>query len=112
MRQKWCIVQLTGAEDKVISYINKACEAEMKAGKKTGVICTSENASQYACPNVKVIGSKAQESTIAHGLYQCLRECDDEHLEVIFTESFPTKGIGQAMMNRLLKAAGHQIVQV
>lgn len=103
---------VTGAEEKVIAYINDACEAAMKEGKKTGVICTRENAPYYVSENIKVIGSKAQENTIAHGLYQCLRECDDESLEVIFTESFPTKGIGQAIMNRLLKAAGHQIIQV
>ena len=30
----------------------------------------------------------------------------------MFAESFPHEGIGQAIMNRLLKAAGHQVVRV
>ena len=106
------LVIVSGDEEAVISYINKACQTAEAKGKKTGVICTKENAECYEARNVKIIGSKTEESTIAHGLYQCLRECDDEDLEVIFTESFPTKGIGQAIMNRLLKAAGHQIIQV
>ena len=106
------LVIVSGDEEAVISYINEACQKAELEGKKTGVICTKENAERYETKNVKIIGSKAEETTIAHGLYQCLRECDDEDLEVIFTESFPTKGIGQAIMNRLLKAAGHQIIQV
>ena len=103
---------VTGAEEDVIAYINEACKEAEQEGKKTGVICTEENAAFYQAGVVKIIGKKAEENTIAHGLYQCLRECDDEALEVIFTESFPTKGFGQAIMNRLLKAAGHQIIQV
>lgn len=103
---------VSGDEDAVVAYINNACRQAESEGKKTGVICTKENAERYVAKNVKIIGSKAEENSIAHGLYQCLRECDDEDLEVIFTESFPTKGIGQAIMNRLLKAAGHQIIQV
>ena len=106
------LIIVAGEEDAVVSYINDACKDAELEGKQTGVICTSENAGCYASKRVKIIGSKAEENTIAHGLYQCLRECDDENLEVIFTESFPTKGIGQAIMNRLLKAAGHQIIQV
>lgn len=106
------LVIVSGAETAVIQYINEACKEAKEKGKKTGVICTSENAERYEAEAIKIIGSKAEETTIAHGLYQCLRECDDEDLEVIFTESFPTKGIGQAIMNRLLKAAGHQMIQV
>jgi L-threonylcarbamoyladenylate synthase len=29
-------------------------------------------------------------------------------VDVIYSESFPTSGVGQAIMNRLLKAAGHK----
>lgn len=106
------LVIVTGKEEAVVRYINDACKEAEANGKRAGVICTSENAQSYNAQTVKVIGSKMAEATIAHGLYQCLRECDDEDLEVIFTESFPTNGLGQAIMNRLLKAAGHQMIQV
>ncbi len=106
------LLVVMGKDRDVIRYVNDACRKATAEGKKTGVICTSENADSYTADSVKIIGSKTEESTIAHGLYQCLRECDDEGLEVIFTESFPTEGIGQAIMNRLLKAAGHQMIQV
>ena len=76
------------------------------------MLCTSETGDRYEADSVKCIGSRADESTVAQGLYKVLRECDEEELEVLFAESFDTQGIGQAIMNRLLKAAGHQVIQL
>lgn len=106
------LVVVAGETQSVVDYINKACMEAHNMGKRTGVLCTSETAECYKADCVKIVGSRAAESTVAQGLYQRLRECDDENLEMIFTESFPTEGIGQAIMNRLLKAAGHQMIQV
>ena len=109
---KGSLTIVAGPTDKVIDYINDACREARLDGKRTGVLCTSETRSAYRADCVKCVGTRADESTVAHGLYQMLRECDDEGLEVLFAESFPTEGIGQAIMNRLLKAAGHQIIQL
>ena len=49
------------------------------------------------------------ESTIAANLFGILREFDDDQVDYIYSESFDTAGIGSAIMNRLLKAAGHHI---
>lgn len=102
---------VSGSEEQVIDHINRACAEAMRQGKRTGVLCTDETLPQYRADCVKSVGTRADENTVAQGLYQMLRECDDEGLEVIFAESFPTEGIGQAIMNRLLKAAGHQLIQ-
>ena len=40
-----------------------------------------------------------------------LREFDDENVERMYSESFDSAGLGQAIMNRLLKAAGHRVVR-
>ena len=37
---------------------------------------------------------------------------DDENMDVMFSESFDDSGIGQAIMNRLLKAAGHNVIRL
>ncbi len=103
---------VAGDEADVVAYINEACAEAALEGKRTGVLCTSETRKLYQADCVKCIGTRAEESTIAQGLYKVLRECDDEQLEVIFAESFHTEGIGQAIMNRLLKAAGHQFIQL
>ena len=39
-------------------------------------------------------------------------EFDDWNVDAIYSESFATPRIGQAIMNRLLKAAGHQVLHV
>ena len=109
---KGSLTIVAGPTDEVVDYINAACEAAGFAGKRTGVLCTSETAARYQADCIKCVGTRADEGTVAHSLYQMLRECDDEGLEVLFSESFPTEGIGQAIMNRLLKAAGHQIIQL
>lgn len=109
---KGSLTIVSGDCEQVVDYINSACGEAMTAGKRTGVLCTRETMKQYKADRVKCVGSRADESTVAQGLYRMLRECDDEGLEVLFAESFPTEGIGQAIMNRLLKAAGHQIIRV
>ena len=37
---------------------------------------------------------------------------DEKEVDIIYSESFATPRIGQAIMNRLLKAAGHQVITV
>ena len=109
---KGSLTIVAGDTEAVIEYINKACREAAGQGKRTGVLCTNETNNRYQADSVKSIGSRAEECTVAQSLYRALRECDDEGLEVLFTESFEAEGIGQAIMNRLLKAAGHHIIQV
>lgn len=97
-----------GSPDKVIKEINLLVEESRKNGFKTGVIATSENADKYKADVIKVVGSRNEETAIAASLYRILREFDDEEVDAIYSESFATDGIGQAIMNRLLKAAGHK----
>lgn len=99
-----------GEEDRVVGFINK--EIAKAEGKKVCVICTDETAAKYNCSITKSTGNRNDEASIGRELYRVLRECDDEDIEIIFSESFDSTGFGQAIMNRLLKAAGHHIVKV
>ena len=103
---------IEGETDKVISYINKELEGAVKAGKKTCVICTDETLNSFNCEIKKSVGSRADEASVGKELYRVLRECDDEDIDVIFSESFDATGFGQAIMNRLLKAAGHHVINL
>ena len=75
-----------------------------------GIICTEETKGRYVNGDVKCIGSRKDEVSIASHLFAILREFDADGVERIYSESFDTPGLGQAIMNRLLKAAGHQRV--
>ena len=61
---------------------------------------------------MKSIGTRSDENTIARHLYGILREFDEMDVEIIYSESFLTPKMGQAIMNRMLKAAGHQVIKV
>lgn len=103
---------ISGAEEAVIEYINEQLERQRLAGKKTGVIGTDKTIGKYHADVCKSAGNREKENTIAKELYRILREFDDESVEVIYSEAFDASGIGQAIMNRLLKAAGHKVIEI
>lgn len=95
-------------ENKVIDAIRKM----MPADRKCVIICVTEHVKAYEGFYVKDVGSVNNTEEIANNLYKVLRECDDEEIEFIASESFRSDGIGAAVMNRLVKAAGHRIIEV
>lgn len=97
-----------GPMEQVIAYINE----QAKEGRRTGIICTEETKESYPRGDVKCIGSRKDELSIASHLFAILREFDEDGVEAIYSESFEAPGLGQAIMNRLLKAAGHQRIDV
>lgn len=101
-----------GAAEAVISEINRLAEEKNRQGCKVGIICTEETKEQFPSEMRKVIGARAKEETVAHNLYAVLREFDDEGAEYIYSEGFSEDHLGQAIMNRLNKAAGYHILKV
>lgn len=106
------LVIVEGEDERVIKKINSLAKSYVTDGKSVGIIGTDETISYYEHGVIKSIGSRNQEESIAQHLYGVLREFDDEKVEFIFSESFATPKMGQAIMNRLLKAAGHQTIKV
>nr|WP_297883583.1 L-threonylcarbamoyladenylate synthase [uncultured Blautia sp.] len=101
-----------GPTEKVISYINQMTEEASKKGLRIGIIAADETAARYKNGVIRSIGSREEEETIAHHLYEVLRDFDGDGVSVIYSEAFYTPKMGQAIMNRLLKAAGHKIIYV
>lgn len=101
-----------GEPEAVSSYINEHTGRDREDGEKVGVICTEELAGVYRADVVKCVGSRQDEDSIARHLYTYLREFDDENVTKIYSESFHVEGFGQAIMNRLLKAAGHKVIRL
>lgn len=99
-----------GQTEQVIREINRLSREKEKEGSRVGIIGTEETVGRYGCGLVKCIGTRQDEATVASRLYAILREFDGEDVEYIFSESFSGDGIGNAVMNRLLKAAGHHVI--
>lgn len=106
---------LSGAQERVVDEINRRAGQMQAKGEKVGIIGTDDTVNCYKADSVKSAGSRTEEETIARALYRILREFDDEGITVIYSESFESAedgGIGLAIMNRLLKAAGHRLEQI
>ncbi len=101
-----------GEPEAVVKTINRLAEEKVSKGFRVGIICTEETKDQYQKGIVKSMGLRAKEETIAHNLYAVLREFDDLNADFIFSESFSKTHLGQAIMNRLTKAAGYHIIQI
>lgn len=107
------IVESTDVEkNPVINKINDLVYEKASQGYKVAVLATEEYANLYICDNVLVVGEAAKGETIAAKLYSVLRECDELEVDYIYSEAFNQGELGGAIMNRLLKAAGHRVVEV
>ena len=101
-----------GGEKEVVDRILELAAQSSREGKSVGIIAADETAEFYKDYDVKNIGSRETDKEIARRLFRVLREFDDEGTDVILSESFETPRMGQAIMNRLLKAAGHRVICV
>ena len=61
---------------------------------------------------IRSVGHMSSEEEIAHNLFSVFRDFDDLGVKVIYSEAFDSPRLGDAIMNRLLKAAGHTVEQV
>lgn len=100
-----------GSTDNVIAHINKLTANQLQAGHAVGIIATTETKDCYTDGQIEVIGSRNDECSIAQNLYDVLRRFDEAGVAFIYSESFYTPHMGQAIMNRLLKAAAHRIIK-
>lgn len=106
------MIIVDGTQDAVIDKINELTAAKRAEGKKVAVIATDETKERYDAQIILSMGRRSDEDAIAQHLYKILRECDELDVGEIYSECFQTPRIGQAIMNRLLKAAGHTVIHV
>lgn len=92
------------------AFMQKLVSEKRKEGLSVGVLTTEENKNYYDANVVITCGSRADLRTVASGLYDALRQLNHENVDIIYGEIFPTEGVGAAVMNRLIKAAGHRII--
>ena len=104
-----------GSREDVAAKIRSLVAEKKAEGYKTAVLCDTDNVKLYddgVCENVFDAGTKRNEITVSAGLYSLLRTCDDIGAQYMYSESFEEGDMGYAIMNRLIKAAGHRIIKV
>lgn len=106
------VVIVEGNEERVIEKINELVDMRRKEGFRTAVMTSDERAVYYKADKVVALGSDNNEAEIARNLFAVLRSMDEDKISFVYSEKFPTNDVGQAVMNRLIKAAGHTIIYV
>ena len=101
-----------GDLEDVVEAVRREALLKEAQGYKTAVLASEETKDRYPGLTVLSVGKREDEAGIAACLFDTLREFDHMGAEYIFGECFRTDGVGQAVMNRLLKAAGYHIVSV
>ena len=104
------LILVEGDRDKVIARINELVKEKEEEGHKVGVIGTDETLDSYHADILRSIGSRQKPETVAANLYRILREFDDLECDYMYSESFFEQGLGNAIMNRMLKAAGYHLI--
>lgn len=108
---KASVIVVEGDLEKVISKINKLKNEKTMLGYKIGILATEETKKHYENSVIMSIGSRKNIDTIARGLFDTLRKFDKEDVDIILAEGIERKGLGYAVMNRMLKSAGYNVIK-
>jgi protein-tyrosine phosphatase len=114
---------IKGSKLRTAEIINKIAQKRTASSEhRTGILASDETVSLYTkTPDnnppennitsiVISIGSRQKPETLAQGLYEALRRFDDFGVDVILSEAFDISGIGEAVMNRMIRAAAGRVI--
>ncbi|MFC0525225.1 L-threonylcarbamoyladenylate synthase [Pontibacillus salicampi] len=94
-----------------VDFFRDQIQTLKQAGNKVGVIASTELAPSLSADWVETCGSRQDLRQVAEQLYNALRAFHPEEMDVILCETFPKEGVGEAIMNRLTKAATQKVTQ-
>lgn len=105
---------ISGSKKNVADKIVELMEKNIRDGKHVGILSPIEREKLYNRENVRFIslGSEKNQEELARNLFEGLRSFDDSDVDLILAEGLSEEGVGQAIMNRLKKASGFNIIEV
>lgn len=105
-----------GDRNKIAEEILKKAKEILKDNLKLGILATDENMTKYKelsdLIKIESLGSVESPETIANSLFDKLRYYDEIGVDYILAEGVDTSDIGMAIMNRLTKASGGNIIRI
>lgn len=105
------VIVVEGSIPAMIARIKELAALYKQKGAKVGVLATDETQTVYQADAVETLGSRFNLDMVAKNLFSRLRELDAKRLDVIIAEGLSTEGLGLAVMNRLRKASGYNIIK-
>ena len=106
------MIVFIGEVSAIIDAISKYTKKYIAEGKSVGIMATEETKDKYDEGIVISVGSRNNKETIAHNLFSTIRLFDEKNVDIILAEGVDLSYIGKAIMNRLKKAAGGNIIKL
>ncbi|MBN2898203.1 MAG: threonylcarbamoyl-AMP synthase [Clostridia bacterium] len=106
------VLLIQGQEVPMVEMIQNMCVRLGNSGKRVGIMTCDEHLEDYNCGVVISLGSRQNLEEVAQNLFKTLRDFDAHGVDIILAEVFDEHGMGSAVMNRLRKAAGNQVIEV
>ncbi|HOO68010.1 MAG TPA: L-threonylcarbamoyladenylate synthase [Bacilli bacterium] len=88
-----------------LKLINKIKQLETN---NTLVLCKFSNVNNYY--NAISMGETLEE--ISHNIFKLLREIDNKNVDLVIIEGVSKKGLGLAIMNRLIRACAYNYIEI
>lgn len=104
------MLMVRGDHSKVIKKITHLMDEHKHL--RCAIICAEEHIQDYPNQNSLSLGSRSNPAFMASQLFTILRKCDELQLDYVITEAFAEEEMGLALMNRLKKAVGYNILDV
>lgn len=106
------VLIVRGKLDGIVERINELAEEYAAQGMKVGILATRETRERYGIGEVLVLGGRTQPAVMASNLFSALREFDDRAVDIVLAEWVDTSNEGLAIMNRMVRAAGFNVIDV
>jgi len=106
------VVLVEGPVDAMVRRIREMAKEYTQMSRRVGIMATAETAHNYEGQYVEIVGERQRPKTIAKNLFKTLRKFDEKGVDIVIAEGLEPIGVGLAIMNRLRKAAGQEIVWV
>jgi len=89
-------------------------QRQLERGERVGVLVADEDVAAFRESGVVVqsVGDAAAPEQVAGELFAGLRALEEAGVQVILSRSFDEHGLGLAIRDRLLKAAGGKVIMV
>lgn len=99
------VTVLVGSEEEIVDFLTNK--------KDFGILCYDGDQLLMAFENAVSFGAESDLMAQAHGLFDCLRSFDErQNVKHIYARMPSRDGVGLAVYNRLMKAAGFSIIEL
>jgi len=103
-----CVLVYSKNNEKMLSKIKEIANEY----DKVTVVCCDENKQEYNESNIICYGKRNNLEEISKNIFSILRKVDNGRPDIVIIEGVEKKGIGLAIMNRLIRACSHEYIEI